>query len=253
MSGHSKWHSIRHKKGAVDAARGKIFTKHGNLITIAAREGGGDPDMNPGLRLAIDKAKAENMPNANIDRAIKRGTGEDKEGAQFYEMQYEGYGPEGVAIIVNALTDNKNRTVASVRTCFTKHGGSLGETGCVGWMFEKKGVIRIPFTAEDKEELQLQVIDAGAEDVTTDGDELEVITAFADFFDVKEALEKQNVKINNAEIALLPQNTVAITDEATGQKILHLIAALDDDDDVSNVSANFDISDELLTKISDED
>ncbi len=203
MSGHSKWHSIKHKKGAADAARGKIFTRHANLITLAAREGGGDAEMNPSLRLAIDNAKSVNMPNSNIDRAIKRGTGEDKEGAQFFEVQYEGYGSDGVAVIVNALTDNKNRTVASIRSIFTKNGGSLGETGCVSYMFHKKGVIILQVSSEQTEEVELLAIDLGVEDVQESEEGLEITTPSDTFFTVKEKLESSGAHIVKSELLLI--------------------------------------------------
>ena len=246
MSGHSKWHSIRHKKGAADAARGKVFTRHAKLITIAARDGGGDPDANPGLRLAIDNAKKDNMPNANIDRAIKKGTGEDKDGAQFIETSYEGYAPGGVAVLVNTLTDNKNRTVASVRSIFTKCGGNLGESGSVAFLFDKKGVISV---ANGSDELELIAIDAGAEDVEAEGGKLEVTTDPKAFFAVKKTLEDAGAQIEHAEIRLIPQTTVTITDEATAKKIVNLVQLLEDDDDVSSVSANFDIPEEVLEKV----
>jgi YebC/PmpR family DNA-binding regulatory protein len=247
MSGHSKWHSIRHKKGAADAARGKIFTRHAKLITIAARDGG-DPTMNPGLRLAIDNSKKDNMPNANIDRAIKKGTGDDKDGVVFEEITYEGYGPGGVAVLVNTFTDNRNRTVSSVRSIFSKNGGNLGESGSVAFQFAQKGIIRV---AEFTEETELLAIDAGAEDVVESDETLEIITDPTDFFAVKEKLENQGVKVDSAEKLLMPLNTIEITDEAVAGKIIKLIQLLEDDDDVSEVSANFDISEEMMEKVSE--
>ena len=249
MSGHSKWHSIRHKKGAADAARGKVFTRHAKLITIAARDGGGDPDSNPGLRLAIDNAKKDNMPNANIDRAIKKGTGEDKDGAQFTETTYEGYAPGGVAVLVSTLTDNKNRTVASIRSTFSKSGGNLGESGSVAFLFDKKGTITI---ANGSDDLELTAIDASAEDVEADGGRLEVTTDPKSFFAIKKQLENAGAEVEHAEIRLIPQTTVAITDEATAKKVVSLVQALEDDDDVSSVSANFDIPEAVLEKVMEE-
>ncbi len=246
MSGHSKWHSIRHKKGAADAARGKVFTRHAKLITIAARDGGGDPDGNPGLRLAIDNAKKENMPNANIDRAIKKGTGEDKDGAVFVESSYEGYASGGVAVLVSTLSDNKNRTVQNIRAIFSKHNGNLGESGSVAFLFDKKGVI---VTANANDDLELAAIDAGAEDVQPDGDGFEITTEPKELFAIKSALEAAGAQIEQAETRLIPQTTVEISDESTAKKIINLIQALEDDDDVSDVSANFDISEEILEKV----
>jgi len=249
MSGHSKWHSIRHKKGAADAKRGKIFTRHAKLITIAAQQGGGDPEMNPSLRLAIEKAKAENMPNDNIKRAIQKGTGEDKNAAQIMEITYEGYGPNGIALMITCLTDNKNRTVASVRSTLTKNGGSIGEGGCVGWMFHKKGVLTVDLKVQNQEELELLAIDAGAEDVVTDGDILEITTTPDDFENVKKHLEENSVKFEGAEISLIPENTIAIESEDDAKKILRLIDLLEEDEDVDKVYSNFDIPAEILEKL----
>lgn len=246
MSGHSKWHSIKHKKGAADAARGKVFTRHAKLITIAARDGGGDPNMNPSLRLAIDNSKKDNMPNANVERAIKKGTGEDKDAVAFIECTYEGYAPGGVAVLVSILTDNKNRTVSNVRMAFSKHGGNLGEPGSVAFLFHKKGVILI---SNPDENLELVAIDAGAEDVKEDNGTLEVIADPKGFFAIKKALEDAGAEIDSAEIKLIPSTTVAIDDEETARKVVRLVQALEDDDDVSNVAANFDIPEEILEKV----
>lgn len=246
MSGHSKWHSIKHKKGAADAARGKVFTRHAKLIAIAARDGGGDPSLNPSLRLAIDNAKADNMPNLNIERAIKKGTGEDKEGANFVEAEYEGYAPGGVAVLVSTLSDNKNRTVANIRAIFSKNGGNLGESGSVGFLFNKRGIIVID---NPSDEIEMISIEAGAEDVQSDGSILEVITEPKQLFHVKKTLEEGGAAISNAEIRLIPATTVAINDEETAKKIVRLMQLLEDDDDVSNVAANFEIPDELLERI----
>lgn len=249
MSGHSKWHSIRHKKGAADAKRGKIFTRHAKLITVAAQQGGGDPEMNPGLRLAIEKAKAENMPNDNIARAVKKGTGELKDGAVIMEVNYEGYGPNGIAIMISCLTDNKNRTVASLRSILSKNGGSMGESGCVGWMFHKKGVLTVDLEGKDAEELELLVIDAGAEDVKVEGSSLEVITAPDDFEKVKKGLEGNGVEFLSADVTLLPENTIAVDNEDDAKRILRLIDLIEEDDDVNEVYSNFDIPSEVLERL----
>jgi len=248
MSGHSKWNSIKHKKGAADAARGKVFTRHAKLITIAARDGGGDPDMNPGLRLSVENAKKENMPNENIDRAIKKGTGEDKEGTQFFEMSYEGYGPGGVAVLVECLTDNKNRTVASVRSAFSKNGGNLGESGSVAFLFEKKGII---VCTNPSESLEMAAIEAGAENFENADDSLEISTAPSDFFAVKSALEAAGAEISLAEIHQSPMTSVSVTDEKIATPIVRLLTVLEDDDDVSHVFSNADISSEMLEKVTE--
>jgi len=249
MSGHSKWHSIKHKKGIADAKRGKVFTRHANLITIAARNGG-DPDMNPSLRLAIDNAKSENVPNANIERAIKRGTGEDKSAAQIEEITYEGYGPGKTAVIVECLTDNKNRTLTNVRTIFNKQGGNLGESGSVAWMFERKGVITINAEGKNPDDVELAAIDAGAEDIERENDIIEIYTAPNDLTKVTDNLKKEGLEPENAEIQMIPKQTVKIEDEATAKKVLDFMELIEDDPDVSNVSSNFDISDELMEKVS---
>ncbi|MBI5414726.1 YebC/PmpR family DNA-binding transcriptional regulator [Candidatus Peregrinibacteria bacterium] len=249
MSGHSKWSTIKYRKGAADAAKGKIFTKHANLITIAAREGGGDPEMNTSLRLAIDNARDDNMPNANIERAMKRGTGANDGSTQIFEMKYEGYGPEGVAVIVNALTDNKNRTVASIRSAFTKNSGSLGESGCVSWMFLKKGVLTLRVDPEKIESYEMLAIESGADDFRVSEESLEIITPPLDFFRIKSAFEAVHAQIERAEITLIPKNTISIEDENVARKILALMDALENDEDVSSVSSNFDIPEKILQKI----
>jgi YebC/PmpR family DNA-binding regulatory protein len=248
MSGHSKWHSIKHKKGAADAKRGKVFTQHAKMIALAAQNGG-DPDMNPSLRAAIDRAKMDNLPNNNIDRAIKKGTGELNDGAIFLELTYEGYGPGGVAIYVNCITDNKNRTVSSVRSGFSKHGGNMGENGCVAWMFKKKGLIGLNIEGMDAETVEMAVIEAGAEDMEANGDMMSVTTSFEDLMNVKKSLEEQEMKVENAEIAYIANDTVKIEDEGTAKKILRLMEALEENEDVTNVSSNFDISMELMEAI----
>ena len=249
MSGHSKWHSIKHKKGAADAKRGKIFTRHAKLITIASQQGGGDPEMNPSLRLAIEKAKAENMPNDNITRAIKKGTGENKDGTFIMEVSYEGYGPHGIAIMISCLTDNKNRTVSSLRSILSKNGGSMGETGCVGWMFHKKGVLEVNTKGKDIEEIELFAIDAGAEDVTVDEEVLEITTAPDDFEVVKKSLEENGVEFISADLSLIPENTVAIENVENAKKTLRLIDLLEEDDDVDEVFSNLDIPRDILEKL----
>ena len=250
MSGHSKWHSIKHKKGAADAARGKVFTRHANLITIAARQGGSDPDMNPTLRLAIDNAKKENVPNSNIVRAVKRGSGESKDAAEIFEVLYEGYGPGGTAIIVECLTDNKNRTLTNVRTIFNKRGGNLGESGSVAWMFERKGIITINTENKDQDEVELAAIDAGAADIERSDGIMEIYTASNNLTTVADSLKNTGFEADQAEVLLVPNQTVDVEDENTAKKIMDFIDAIEDDPDVSNVSSNFDISDELMEKIS---
>ena len=248
MSGHSKWASIKHKKGAADAKRGVIFTKHAKLITLAAKNGG-DPDMNPALRTAIDNAKAENMPNNNIERAIKKGTGEDKDSAELIELIYEGYGPGGTAVYVKCVTDNKNRTVANVKHLFSKHGGSLGTNGCVAWMFENKGIITIDLTGQDPEEVELAAIEAGASDTQLDGTSLEVHTEPADINKAKEALEAAGIKLESAKTDFVPKESVKIEEEEIAKKIMRLIDALEDDEDITNVASNFDIAEDILENI----
>lgn len=249
MSGHSKWHSIKHKKGIADAKRGKIFTRHAKLITISAR-GGGDPDMNPGLRMAIDNAKKANVPNANIEKAIKRGTGELKDAAQIEEVIYEGYGPGGTAVIVECLTDNTNRTYTNIRTIFNKQGGNLGKTGVVTWMFDRKGVITLNLEGIDPEEAELAAIDAGADDLEREDGIMEVYISPGELSTVADKLSTAGFEAEQAEVQLIPNQTVKVEDESTAKKILNFMEALDDDPDVSNVSSNFDIPDEILERIS---
>lgn len=244
MSGHNKWSSIKHKKGAADAKRGKVFTKVIREITVAARMGGGDINGNPRLRAAVALAKSENMPKDNIDRAIKKGTGE-LEGVSYEEANYEGYGPGGVAVLVDCLTDNKNRTVADVKHLFERYGGSLGEPGCVAYMFEKKGLIVIEKDKVDEEELLDLVLEAGAEDVKEEEREFNVITDASDFESVKKAVDDAEIPNTFAEVTMIPQNTVEVEGKKA-QQILNLIEALEDVDDVSNVYANFDMSDEAM-------
>jgi YebC/PmpR family DNA-binding regulatory protein len=244
MSGHSKWSSIKHKKGAVDAKRGKIFTRLIKEITVAARLAGGDPDGNPRLRSAIAAAKAENMPKENIERAIKKGTGE-LEGVAYEEANYEGYGPGGVAVLVDCLTDNKNRAVADLKHLFERNGGSLGEPGCVAWMFEKKGLIVFERDRVDEEQLLALALESGAEDVREDETQFEVITDPYDFEEVKKAIDVAKLPYTLSEITMIPKNTVKVEGKKA-QQMLNLIQGLEDNEDVSNVYANFDISDEVL-------
>ena len=249
MSGHSKWSSIKHKKGAADAKRGKIFTKIIKEISVAARLGGGDPDGNPRLRTAIAIAKADNMPKDNIERAIKKGTGE-LEGVHYEESVCEGYGPNGVAILVDLVTDNKNRTMAELRHAFTKHNGNIGITGCVGWMFAKKGLLSFDKDSVDEEKLMEVALDAGAEDISDEGSTLEVITNPNDFEKVKEAIDKSDMQYIFAKLTMVPQNTVKL-EEKEAEQALKLVEALEDSDDVQNVYANFDISDEIMDKLTE--
>jgi len=249
MSGHSKWSSIKHKKGAADAKRGKIFTKITKEITLSARLGGGDVDGNSRLRQAIAAAKAENMPKDNIEKAIKKGTGDLDGGAAYEEVVYEGYGPGGVAVLVEVMTDNKNRTVSDIRHIFSKHGGNLGENGCVAWIFEKKGSIIIRKDAIGEDRLMELALEAGAEDVKEQESEYEVITDPGSFEDVKSAMDGAGVPYLLAEISMVPQNTVSLEEGKAGQ-MLRLMEKMEDNDDVQHVYANFDISDEIMEKLS---
>lgn len=248
MAGHSKWANIQHRKGRQDKLRAKLFTRLGKELTIAAREAGGNPEFNPRLRLALDKAKAGNMPKDNIDRAIKKGTGE-LEGVEYLEINYEGYGPSGVAFVVEVVTDNKNRSASSVRSNFAKNGGNLGSDGAVSWMFHKKGMLE--FTAEglDADEFMMEVLEAGAEDIKEEDGNFVVYTEFTDFATVKEAIEKAGYEAINAEITMIPENMVEINDEDTAKKVMKLYEALEDNEDVQNVYANFEINDELMEAI----
>lgn len=239
MSGHSKWASIKHKKGAADAKRGKIFTKIIKEITVAARLGGGDIEANPRLRTIVLKAKAENMPKDNIERAIKKGTG-DLEGVDYVEGTYEGYGPGGVAIMIDTLTDNKNRTAADIRSILTKNGGNLGENGCVSYLFQRKGLITFDAENYTEDEIFEAALEAGAEDVSTEDGIIEVITEPDDFNTVVETLQEAGFKTESAEITKIPDSTVTLTDEKT-RKALRLIEKLEDNDDVQSVSTNLDI------------
>ena len=244
MSGHNKWSTIKYKKGAADAKRGKVFTKLIKEITIAARSGGGDVAANPRLRTAIAAAKSENMPKDNIERAVKKGTGE-LEGVVYEETTYEGYGPGGAAVFLDSVTDNKNRAVADIRHIFSKAGGNLGSNGCVGYMFDKKGYFAISTDATDEDTIMEHTLDAGAEDVRQDGDIFEVITAPEDFETVKSALDNAGIPYENDEVTRLPQNTTALKGKEAEQMI-RLMDALDDCDDVQKVYTNADIPDEMV-------
>jgi YebC/PmpR family DNA-binding regulatory protein len=240
MSGHSKWHTIKHKKGALDAKRGKIFTKLIKEITVAARTGGsGDVDSNARLRKAVNDAKAQNMPNDTIDRAIKRGTGE-LEGVAYDEITYEGYGPNGVAVMVETMTDNRNRTVAELRHLFSKNGGNLGESGSVAWMFDKKGYIVVDKAAKPEEELFEIAIEAGADDMQDDGDVWEILTTPENLESVTEAIKKAGIQPQAAEISMIPQNYVHL-EGGDAKQMMKLYDAIDDNEDVQKVYANFDI------------
>jgi YebC/PmpR family DNA-binding regulatory protein len=248
MSGHSHWARIKHKKAVTDARRGKHFSKVARIIIVAARRGGGDPNMNLSLRYAIDKARSINMTNDAIDRAIKRGTGEGG-GANYEEVVYEGYGPAGVAVYCEALTDNRNRTVGEVRKIFEMSGGSLGGPNSVGWMFHKKGIIAIPAEGTTEDALIEMALEAGAEDVTSTPDGFEVTCAPTAFDAVKKALTDRGLNITSAEISMIPQNTVKLESEAAG-KVMRLIENLEENDDVQNVYANFDIPEEVMAQLS---
>ena len=246
MSGHSKWATIKHKKAATDSKRGKLFTKLIKMLTVAAKNGGGNPDTNPSLRLAIDKAKEANMPQDNIDRAVKKGTGE-LPGVSYEEISYEGYGPGGVAFYVEVLTDNKNRATSEVRNIFSKLGGNLAGAGAVSWLFEKKGFFIISKANASEDKLMSIVLDAGAEDMADEGDTFEIKSQPADYEKVKKALEDKKIKIESSEITFIPKNTVKVNAEQAKQ-VLNLVEQLEDNDDVQNVYANFDIPDDVLNK-----
>jgi YebC/PmpR family DNA-binding regulatory protein len=247
MSGHSKWASIKHRKKAVDAKRGQLFTKLSRAITVAAREGGGDPDGNPALALAVQKARDASMPKDNIERAIAKGTGADSDAAAFEPVVYEGYGPGGVAILVEALTDNRNRTGSDVRHLFTKFGGNMGEPGSVAWTFEKKGELVLDGSRYDEDEL-MPAIDAGAEDVSLDGDVWEIVTEPSDLTAVREALEGQGVELDSAELVMRPTTRTPVEEGQVGA-LMRLIEELEEHDDVQAVHANFDIDAEVLERV----
>jgi YebC/PmpR family DNA-binding regulatory protein len=247
MSGHSKWSTIKRKKGAADAKRGQVFTKLIKEITVAAREGGNDPEMNPRLRTAVDNAKAQNMPSDNIDKAIKRGTGE-LEGVSYVRVTYEGYGPGGVALFIECLTDNENRTVAVIRHLLSKHGGNLGKDGSVAWMFDPKGQILIDASRHDAESVMLAAIDAGAEDVVEEEGFVRVMTPFTAFQAVQDALHEAGIEAEEAELAMVPKSTVSV-EGSTAAQVLRLVDALEEEDDVQKIAANFDIDEKILAEV----
>ena len=246
MSGHSKWHSIKHQKGVTDARRGQLFTKLTKEIIVAVRQGGSNPDTNFRLRLAVQKARDSNMPLDNIERSIKRGSGET-EGAALVEMVLEGYGPSGAAILVQALSDNRNRTLQDIRNIFSRHGGNLGESGCVAWLFDSKGLIMVDTSNLDGEELALQAIDAGAEDVKMESDHIEIYTEPDEFETVRATLEQQNTTIASAEVSMIPKTTIEL-EERPALQILKLLHKLEELDEVQWVSSNVDFSDSILEK-----
>lgn len=247
MSGHSKWHSIKHKKAKVDAARGRVFTKLIKELTVAARIGGGDPDTNPRLRVALSAAKSANMPSKNIENAIKKGTGE-LPGVVYEDVNYEGYGPGGVAIFIQAVTDNKVRTVAEIRHMFSKHGGNMGENGSVAWMFERRGLITVPKEQYTEDDLLEIALEAGAEDMISEDESYDIYTGFEDFQEIKNNLEAKSIVMESAELTMIPQNTVKVEGKQAEQ-LMKLIEKFDEHDDVQNVYANFDIDDQEIERI----
>jgi YebC/PmpR family DNA-binding regulatory protein len=248
MSGHSHWAGIKHKKAAIDAKRGKVWSKVARMIIVAARAGGGDPSTNLSLRYAIDKAKAVNMPKDTIEKAIKKGTGEAG-GVNFAEVHYEGYGPGGIAIMVETLTDNRNRTAPEIKRIFEKHGGSIGTSGCVNWMFSKKGLITVKTAGVGEDELMEFALAAGADDMTNSGELYEITCEPVVYEQLRNTLQERGIAIEGAEISMVPQNTVPVSDAAMAKKIISLMDAFEDHDDVQNTYANFDIPDEIISKL----
>ncbi len=246
VSGHSKWSSIKHKKGAADAKRGKLFSKLSRAIMVAAKEGGADPAANLALQNAIEKARSYSMPKDNIERAVAKGSGEGADGSAFEAVVYEGYGPEGVAVLVEALTDNRNRTASEVRHLFSKHGGNLGATGAVAWQFERLGVVLVPAEGIDEEGLLLAAADAGADDVELEGQVFQVSAPPEQLAAVRQALENAGFAIESAELSMVPKTTVAISDQAVAKRVVLLVEGLEDSDDVQDVYANFDIPEAVL-------
>jgi YebC/PmpR family DNA-binding regulatory protein len=249
LSGHSKWSSIKHKKGAADARRGKLFSKLSRAIIVAAKEGGGDPANNLALQNAIEKARSYSMPKDNIDRAIARGSGAGADADSFETVVYEGYGPEGVAVIVEALTDNRNRTASDVRHLFAKHGGNLGATGAVAWQFERRGVVVVADEGVDEEELLLVAADGGADDVDRDGTVFQVTSPPEALATVRSAIEDAGFTVDSAELTMVPKATVAVDDETKARQVMRLVDALEDNDDVQDVYANFDIPERVLEAV----
>jgi YebC/PmpR family DNA-binding regulatory protein len=249
VSGHSKWSSIKHKKGAADKKRGALFSKLSRAIIVAAREGGGDPSANLALQNAIEKAKSYSMPKDNIERAIARGSGADADAAAYETVVYEGYGPNGVAVLVEALTDNRNRTASDVRAAFAKFDGNLGASGAVAWQFERRGIVLVPADGVDEDELVLAAAEGGADDVELDGSTFEISTAPESLTAVREAVEAAGYTVDSAELTMVPKTTIEVEDEKTAAKILRLIDALEDSDDVQDVYANFDIPERVLETV----
>jgi YebC/PmpR family DNA-binding regulatory protein len=249
VSGHSKWSTIKHKKGAADAKRGQLFTKLSKAIIVAAKEGGADPANNLALQNAIEKARSYSMPKDTIERAIARGAGTDADAAVYETVVYEGYGPEGVAVLVEALTDNRNRTASDVRHLFTKHGGNLGTTGAVAWLFERRGIVLVAADGVDEDELMLAAADGGAEDIDADGSSFQVSSAPEDLSSVRAAIEAAGFEVESSELSMVPKTTVSIEDEATAKKIVRLVEALEESDDVQDVYANFDIPERVLEAV----
>ena len=250
MSGHSKWSTIKHKKGAADAKRGKLFTKLSKAIIVAAKEGGPDPAANLSLQNAVEKAKSYSMPKDTIERAIARGAGTDADAAAYETIVYEGYGPDGVAVLVEALTDNRNRTASDVRHTFAKHGGNLGTTGAVAWLFERRGVVLVDAESVDEDELTLAAAEGGADDVERDGTVFQVSSAPESLSAVRDAIEAAGIEIQSAELTMIPKTTVEVAEEAAAKKLIRLIEELEDNDDVQDVSANFDIPELILEAVS---
>ena len=248
MSGHSKWHSIKHAKGAADAARGKAFARLARQIEVAARDGGGDVEANPTLRTMIQKARDASMPKDNIERAIKRGTGE-LEGVTYETINYEGYATNGVAVFVEVLTDNRNRTGADIKNIFTRNGGSLAEPGAVAWQFERKGVIILDKSAATEDDLMLAALDAGAEDIEDQGDTWQITTGASDLHSVRTALEEAGIAVTSADLTMLPSQTVPLSEASRAKSVLRVIDALEEHDDVQNVYGNFDIPDDVLQEV----
>ena len=249
MSGHSKWSSIKHKKGAADAKRGKLFSKLSRAIIVAAREGGPDPGANLALQNAIEKARSYSMPKDNIERAIAKGAGSDADGSNYETVVYEGYGPEGVAVLVEALTDNRNRTASDVRHLFSKHGGNLGTTGAVAWQFERRGVVLVPAEGVDEDALVVAAAEGGAEDVERDGSSFVISSSPEALAGVREAVEAAGFQVESVELAMVPKATVAISDEGTARQVMRLVEGLEESDDVQDVYANFDIPAEVLESV----
>jgi YebC/PmpR family DNA-binding regulatory protein len=249
MSGHSKWSSIKHKKGAADAKRGKLFSKLSRAIIVAAREGGPEPAGNLALQNAIEKARSYSMPKDNIERAIARGSGADADAAAYENVIYEGYGPTGVAVLVEALTDNRNRTAADVRHTFSKHDGNLGTSGAVAWLFERRGLVLVDADATDEDDLTLAAAEGGADDVSLDGSTYQVVCAPEDLNRVRAAIERAGIEVRSAESTMVPKTTIEVDDEAAARKIVRLMDALEENDDVQDVYANFDIPERVLEAV----